>query len=229
MERNFYVIADIHGMLNKLKNLLEKIQPTNKDTLVFLGDYIDRGPDSFELIEFLINLKNKFDCIFLQGNHESMLYEYMVGCGAVAYLSNGGGETIESYKRNGFDISDSIESSERGIPESHANFFDELSMLYETPGYIFVHAGIKLIYENDTYKCADSSKQDENSLLWSREFHRFGRCVYKGPKTVIFGHTPWDDVRITDFAVCIDTGACYPQSGKLTCIRLPDKKIFQAE
>jgi len=229
MTKNIYAVGDIHGMLNHLKRLLDKIELNSDDTIVFLGDYTDRGPDSFEVIDFLIKLKDYFNCIFLQGNHEELLYEYITGVNQNMFLSNGGEETIESYQRNGFDISEFTPPAKRTFPKSHAKFLDGLHLLYETSEYIFVHAGIKLTYIDDVWKYADSSKQDIESLLWSREFHRFGRTVYKGPKTVIFGHTPYDKVRFTSHAVCIDTGACYPNSGVLSCIRLPDKKIFQVE
>lgn len=228
MQKNIYAIGDIHGMLDNLKELLDNISPTDKDTLVFLGDYYDRGPDSFELINFLIELNKKLDCIFLQGNHEDMFREYLAGNNEQMYLYNGGDKTIESYKQNGFNLSDSLELKDRAIPKEHGKFLDNLFMLYETADYIFVHAGIKLIYEDDTYKYADSSKQNEDYLLWDREFHRFGRCVYKGPKTVIFGHTPWSTVRFTDYAVCIDTGCGY-RDGFLSCIRLPEKKLIQTK
>jgi len=228
MTKNIYAVGDIHGMLDMLKRLLDKIELNSDDTIIFLGDYTDRGPDSFEVIDFLIKLKSYFNCVFLRGNHEELLCDYIIGNNKNMFLSNGGEKTIESYQRNGFDISEFIPSVKGVFPESHTKFLNELRLLYETDEYIFVHAGIKLVYINNIWKYADSSEQNIESLLWSREFHRFGRTVYKGPKTVIFGHTPYNKIRYTSHAICIDTGAGYPQGGILSCIRLPDKKIFQA-
>ena len=72
-----FAVGDIHGCLHLLKKLIDIIQPTNEDTIIFLGDYIDRGPDSKGVIDFLIDLKDKTNCIFLIGNHEDMMLQYL--------------------------------------------------------------------------------------------------------------------------------------------------------
>ena len=91
MERT-YVIGDIHGCYDRLIALMDKINiDLDSETLVFLGDYIDRGPDSFEVVEYLIDLKKKYPhIIFIKGNHEEMLEKYLSKTDRYTYLINGG-------------------------------------------------------------------------------------------------------------------------------------------
>ena len=99
----YYIIGDIHGSLSNLQNLCKKIEDVinDDDVIIFIGDYIDRGPHSFEVIEYLISLAKSRTSIFLRGNHEDMLLDYLDGRDSSnIYLVNGGRETIKSYKKN---------------------------------------------------------------------------------------------------------------------------------
>ena len=97
-----YAVGDIHGEDAKLEELLEKLPLRDGDRFVFLGDYIDRGPDAFQVIERLIQLQRDWPCVFLLGNHESMLLDFLgwtddAYFAGDAFLMNGGDRTLASY------------------------------------------------------------------------------------------------------------------------------------
>ncbi len=214
-----YIFGDIHGCASSLAGLYGKLKRTlrREDILVFLGDYIDRGKDSCEVIQFLLDLAEKHPAIFLKGNHESMLLNYLAGRDHQGlYFYNGGEYTLESYRR---------EYGVASIPDRHMEFFRALKLYYETDNFIAVHAGL-----NPTIETV--RRQDEEELLWIRE--RFYFADRQWEKTVVFGHTPvacltgnmrqvyrdeWRNI------IGIDTGAVY--GGVLTCLRMPDGRIFQ--
>ncbi len=216
-----FVISDIHGEVHKLKNLIDKLSVSDKDTIVFLGDYIDRGVNSFEVIDYLIKLKDKYSCIFLRGNHEVMFINYLVGVEERMYLYNGGQETIDSYKNNGYDINRCIDYTMRTIPDLHGEFLITTKLYHETDDYIFVHAGI---HPNKIM-----SQQYEDTLFWKRDFYYYYSSKYKGPKTVVYGHTPGQMIKEDEFAICIDTGACFSGMGygHLTCLELPNRVVYR--
>jgi serine/threonine protein phosphatase 1 len=131
----YYIIGDIHGDLVRLMRLMKKVLSdfdTEGDVMIFLGDYIDRGPYSFEVVDYLVGLSRRMNIIFLKGNHEDMMERYIRGEGdETVYLCNGGESTIRSYKRHmGSFI----------FPEEHKRFFDELRLYYETDEFVTVHA-----------------------------------------------------------------------------------------
>jgi len=166
-------VGDIHGMDRQLVSLLEQINLVASDRLIFLGDYIDRGPDSNKVIERLINLaEERPETIFLRGNHEQMLLDALVeeGCRTgptlkelspryardagdetLLYLINGGYALLESYR---------IDTLRRGLPEAHLAFLESTRLYWEFEPFLFVHAG------------ADPGlpphRQDPFTLLWDR-------------------------------------------------------------
>jgi calcineurin-like phosphoesterase family protein len=197
-----YVIGDIHGCLQSLERLLHKIRPRPEDRVIFIGDYIDRGPHSREVVDLLLQLP--YPSIFLMGNHEKMLLDYLAGGDSSLYLLNGGLATIQSY---GGDPAN--------IPQNHLGFFQSLRPMYETPDHLFVHAGIRPLVPLD--------RQELKDLVWIRqEFYQF---VGRFPKPVIFGHTPMRHVLLAEDRIGIDTGCVY--GGKLTCLKLPEREIIQ--
>lgn len=211
--KSIFAVGDIHGCYDKLKSLMDivenHIDPDN-DTLVFLGDYIDRGPNSYEVVEYLINIKDRFkNIVFLKGNHEEMLEQYLLGLDKYTYLVNGGQQTLESYmEQNNFDNSP--------IPRTHMNFFSSLSLFFETEDYIFVHAGLK------GKKPVENQFSDD--LLWIRG--KFLRSKYNFGKQVVFGHTPFPEPLVQKNKIGIDTGAVY--GNMLTCVKLPQLEFYQA-
>jgi serine/threonine protein phosphatase 1 len=204
----YYAIGDIHGRLDKLIDLDSKLSYGKKDTLVFLGDYIDRGPDSKGVINFLINLRDNMsvNCIFLKGNHELMLIDYLSGIHQKMFLFNGGNATVESYGApHTFTYPE--------IPKEHLQFFHDTKLYYETDSIIFVHGCIPQEYES-------LSKVPEEILLWDRNY------PWVNPeKRVVFGHTPFKKVYQRGMMLGIDTGATF--GGSLTCAILNEQGDLQ--
>ena len=210
--RKIFAIGDIHGCYDQLLELMKKIPiDFNQDTLVFMGDYIDRGPNSVEVVDFLIKLKKRVPgIIFLKGNHEDMLEKYLNGTDRFTYLLNGGQQTLDSY------MAKSFQSEFFPIPDNHMEFFKSLRLFYETEEFIFVHAGLR--------PKIPLKSQSSEDLLWIRD--KFVKTKYDFGKRVIFGHTPLKQPLVEPNKIGIDTGAVYGNA--LTCVQLPDLVFFNS-
>jgi serine/threonine protein phosphatase 1 len=200
-----FIIGDIHGCLGALKNLIEKIKwHPDRDGLIFLGDYVDRGRDSKGVIDLLIELSSESPHVrFLMGNHEDLFLEYLHGGDIEIYLFNGGGATLRSYGNH-----DRI-----AVPHEHVSFLKSLELYIELDNYWIVHAGLRPGVE-----IQEQSLQD---LLWIRE--PFIMSDYDFGKTVIFGHTPFSVPFVMDNKIGLDTGAVF--GNRLTCLELPARKF----
>ena len=213
-----YLIGDIHGNLSRLKELIAAVYKhiTKEDTLIFLGDYIDRGELSFEVVELIISLKKIFNTVCLKGNHEQMFLDYLEGVkDENIYFYNGGRATINSYKKH---------MGEMKLPEHHRTFFSDLKNFYEGDDFIAVHAGLDPS-ENHV------EAQKEYDLLWIRD--KFYHSNKKWNKTIIFGHTPamflakghdiYEDKEKN--IIGIDNGVIYNRP--IVCLRWPDRKVIK--
>jgi serine/threonine protein phosphatase 1 len=210
--KKIFAIGDIHGCYDRLKALMEKIPiDCSRDTLVFIGDYIDRGPHSVEVVDYLIHLKKRVpEVIFLKGNHEDMLDKFITGADRFTYLLNGGQQTLDSY------LTKPVQSEFFPIPPDHMEFFKSLRLFYETEEFIFVHAGLR--------PRVPLKSQNTEDLLWIR--NKFVSTKYDFGKRVIFGHTPLKKPLVEPNKIGIDTGAVY--GNVLTCVQLPDLVFFKA-
>jgi serine/threonine protein phosphatase 1 len=197
-----YVIGDIHGCLEPLQRLLEKAAPGPEDEVIFVGDYIDRGPQSKGVVDYVLGLPHR--CTFLLGNHERMLLNFLAGEDEELFLRNGGEATLASY---GGDPDD--------IPAAHLQFFRNLKPFHEASEFIVVHAGIRPM--------VPLSEQDPHDLIWIR--HEFFKFVGTFLKPIVFGHTPMRQVLMADDRIGIDTGCVFGH--KLTCLKLPSREIIQ--
>jgi serine/threonine protein phosphatase 1 len=221
-----YAVGDIHGELSKLDALLEKLPLEREDRLVFLGDYVDRGPDSRGVVDRLIALRKVQSCVFLLGNHESMFLDFLGWRGSEyfggdAFLMNGGERTLASYGY--FDESEADKPFE--LPLEHGKFFQDLVLHHLEGDYLFLHAGLRVdeLQQTDLRYALRRARVED--LLWSRSF---GDLPHRLGVTVVYGHTPRSDFAVRwnpPFSIGIDTGAVY--GGPLTAIRLPDETIFQ--
>jgi len=212
--RKLYAISDIHGCYDQLIHLLDQIPPLGPDDkIIFLGDYIDRGPKSYEVVQHLLQLP-KESTIFLKGNHEDLLLEYIEGdYGAyTCWIRNGGEETIKSYNNAVGGSND----EEFQIPQEHLDFYRNLILFYETEHYFFVHAGL-----NPYRSLTDQSKED---LLWIRDPFILSKKKLPTDRKVIFGHTPLKSPLVMEDKIGIDT--CCFMTGRLTCLQLPDEKFY---
>jgi serine/threonine protein phosphatase 1 len=107
MEPNIYAVGDIHGCLNRLEMLLDEVQPDlEQDILLFVGDYIDRGPDSRRVVDYVLGLQQRHPrehVVCLKGNHEAMLLDFLQGRERELFLFNGGMSTLRDYWGNDWD------------------------------------------------------------------------------------------------------------------------------
>lgn len=187
-------VGDIHGCLEPLRNLMAQVAPRETDQVVFLGDYVDRGPDSRGVIEYLLDFAKRFpQTVFLKGNHEAMFLDFLEGRDPFSFLANGGQATLDSY-------------AQEEIPEEHVDFLRKLHLSYETSDFIFVHAGLR--------PGLPLQQQSEEDLLWIRR--DFLNSHYLWGKTVVFGHSPQSDGPLVQTErLGLDTGAVY--GGSLSC------------
>jgi len=211
--KKLYVIGDIHGCHEPLTQLLAKISPDpRRDRVIFLGDYINRGPASQQVIAELIEFQRRYPrTIFLQGNHEEMFLRYLHGQDDFPFLQVGGLTTLQSYGV----ITPDVEQTLRAVPESHRQFFLNLLPCWEEDGYVFVHAGIE--------QGRHLALQSPEWLYWA-DRDRFLRQDFPGVKGVVFGHFVHEKPFILGNKVGIDCGAVY--GGQLTCLVLPDMEFL---
>ena len=203
--KRLLAIGDIHGCLDPLRRLLETVAPQAGDQFVFLGDYIDRGPDSVGVIDTLLDFRQKYRAVFLRGNHEQMLLNYLAGKGeAWLDVNNGGAITFHQYKN----------SSYAGFPESHLDFITNLEFSWSWGDFIFVHAGLK--------PGLPLSQQSADDVLWIRR--PFLDSQYDWGKTVVFGHTPQKEPLLTKNRIGIDTDAV--RGGQLTCCDVLNRQLW---
>ncbi len=212
-----FAIGDIHGCPDELEAMLQAIAPGAGDTVVFVGDYVDRGPSARAVIDLALALeKTHAEVVFLKGNHEDMMLSFLglPGNYGESFLFNGGVATLESY---GLKEDDLAEARER-IPEPHLDFFKSLAVSYLRPPYLFVHAGIL-----PTRQLEDQQSED---MLWIRQ--EFILHPHQIDATVVFGHTPMRGVMVDlPYKLGIDTGLVY--GGKLTCVEFTEGVLYQVQ
>ena len=208
--QRIFVIGDIHGCFEKLCALMDKIPINfNRDQLIFIGDYVDRGSGSLEVVDYLIDLKKRVPgIIFLKGNHEDMLQNYLDGSDRFTYLLNGGQRTLDEY------LNRPNNPDKYPVPSAHLEFFNSLHLYYQTDDYIFVHAGLR--------KKVPLESQKKIDLLWIRD--EFLSTDFDFGKRVVFGHTPFKEPLVQTNKIGIDTGAVY--GNRLTCVQLPEIEFY---
>jgi len=210
-----FAIGDIHGCPDELDAMLRTIKPAAQDTVVFAGDYVDRGPSARDVVEQLIELSQQdCECVFLKGNHEDMMLSFLglPGHYGESFLFNGGLATLESYGIGEADLQHALER----MPRRHLEFFRNLAVSYLRPPYLFVHAGVMPARPLD--------EQEVEDLLWIRQEFIFN--PHELGHTVLFGHTPMREVMVDlPYKIGIDTGLVY--GGKLSCLELTEGTLFE--
>lgn len=221
-------VGDIHGMYEKLIKLMEKIRfDQEDDLLVFLGDFVDRGPDSVRCLQYVYDLQHAYPdtVICLLGNHEVMMSSYLIqkrlnyntviADYADSWLENGGFETLKQ-----------LDELETGIKNELLQWVENLPVKYQYQEFFFCHAGVD--------PNVPLSVQNEFDMLWRRQ--QWWE-QYKGVETIVVGHTPVQRVMkqaryakplfMPNNVIMCDTGA-YMTSGKLSCVDVLSKKVWQA-
>jgi serine/threonine protein phosphatase 1 len=206
-------IGDIHGHLQALHSLLDAHEFSPEDTIVFLGDYVDKGPDVAGVLDFLSELSANENFIFLRGNHDQMLIDaYRDPNKILLWECLAGDDPLRSYGTG------SSKDLLQQIPEAHIKFLEERCQdYYENSEFIFVHGG--------TQFHLSPSEDDQDHMHWltlsTAAAHHSGR-------TVICGHSAQESGRIVDLGhtICIDTGIT---KGKfITCLDTSDFSFVQS-
>lgn len=231
-----FVVGDVHGRHAQLRRLLEIIpREESSDTLVFLGDLIDRGPDAPGCVELVMSLQrdNPEHVLCLRGNHEQMLLDFIEGSANLWITPVTGGErTFEQYTGKSLtiikeqDLVDARSAIENSVPLEQLDFLNALPYYHEDDYAIYVHAGLDRVkHPKDT---------PPQALLWMRDMEFYKN--YRG-KPCIFGHTPTPllplrgrvgrhGIYISHSAIGIDTG--YNIQSPLSCLSLPDFSLYQS-
>lgn len=212
-------MSDLHGMYDKFISMLEQINFNSNDHLYILGDVLDRGDKSLEIIDYIRNHKN---ITLLKGNHELMFQEsWRDTNNRYLWFYNGGDDTFYKLKNKKFEYE-----------ESFYKYIKNLPYLEIVDNFILVHAGLYLPnnYENLNIEQI-IELQEEDFCVWDRTILNTNKHI-KG-YTIIIGHTPTQNIKDYEKAeiykqegiIDIDCGACF-DNGKLACLRLDDMKEF---
>jgi serine/threonine protein phosphatase 1 len=211
-------IGDIHGCSRALGSLLDVIQPRPADTIVTLGDYIDRGPDSRGVVERLLRLARECRLVPLVGNHEEMFSAALRDKSAIEkWLRCGGAETLRSY---GWQVGGPPRLLRDFFPAEHLQFLGDCRSHHETTSHIFVHAGLLPDQPLDL--------QPPVVLRW-RVTDRATAVPHQSGKVVVVGHTPQTSGEVLDlgFLMCIDTN-CF-RGGWLTAVEVISGRVWQTD
>lgn len=214
-------IGDIHGCLEPLRRLVARL-PEGEE-LVFLGDYIDRGPHSAGVVQYLLALAKHRPCRFLMGNHEELMMVAAVDPESIPHwLGNGGGPTLISYGTAPREWSQA--EDRRAFLGTHHGFYKNLALYWEDEDTLYVHAGIDV-------RVSDMRLQQREVLLWIREKFFLQAKAWHG-KQVVFGHTPTRSMGLSGKTIFqsehffgIDTGCVY--GGYLTAWHSGTHELWQ--
>jgi serine/threonine protein phosphatase 1 len=212
-------VGDVHGMLDRLQTLFSKLKIKKEDTVIFLGDYIDRGADSRGVVAFVLSLEKKCNLITLKGNHEDMAlgtFKFMEGrLSNESYrnnwMNNGGVQCLRSYDSKAIDKGHFGQAVDK-MMELHGDFFRNLQLTHEDENFIYVHGCLA-----DHLDLAD---QDEFFCLWGR-FKDIQ--PHKSGKTVICGHTIQKEPVNMGYKMCLDTGS-FKSDGCITAMVIEGNK-----
>lgn len=221
-----YAIGDIHGRRDLLERMQARIardlerRPVADWRVIYLGDYIDRGPESAQVLAMLADQAQDPHAAFLRGNHDQFLIDFLAGGGTEDFdiwMYNGGAETLDSFGIDGARAAYDIDPAElerlrprlaAALAPGVAEFLDGLEAMLRFGDYIFVHAGLR--------PGVALEAQDRRDLIWIRE--PFLSDPRDHGAVVVHGHTPVETVEVRANRIGIDTGAVF--TGKLSCLVL---------
>ncbi|CAN5717720.1 hypothetical protein BH10BDE1_BH10BDE1_03940 [soil metagenome] len=200
--RRTYAIGDVHGCAAELETLLATLEIDRETTVIFLGDYVDRGVDSRRVIDIVVGLRRRCEVIALMGNHEAMFLDFLErpeSIGSGLFILNGGSSTLANYAASGGSFE---------VPQAHIEFLKSLKLFHETSTHFFVHAGVPL-----KKKLRDLDPLlDRETFLWTRG--PFLTTKDRWEKIIVHGHTPNELPERFANRVNVDTGCVF--GGSLT-------------
>lgn len=206
-----YAIGDVHGCAYELRTLLNKLPLTPETTVVFLGDYIDRGGHSKDVVDTILELREQCRVVCLMGNHEAMFLNFLDNPGserAGLFIVNGGSATLASY---------ADDHGNYAFPKEHLKFFRELKLSYEDEHHFFVHAGVPDVPLKDLDVAVHGKK-----MMWIRG--PFLKSEFDWGKVIVHGHTPVPEVEIRQNRINVDTGCVFMR--RLSAVALPGQQVF---
>lgn len=220
---NIYIISDVHGCFKSLLSLIDQFQNKQNSKIVFVGDLVDRGKNSYEVVEFVI--KNNYDCV--KGNHEELFLDYAPIDGEnddanYWFYNCGGYETWKSYEN--------IEDLKK-----HYSYFEKLPLYIEYKDFVnkngrylvVSHSSVGKAWEFRNSKNSIDREIFEAQVLWSRNKEFDNKEIFN-----VFGHTIYDNPKITSYNMGIDLG-CFNKKGlsnpRLCALEFPSMKIFTQE
>jgi serine/threonine protein phosphatase 1 len=222
-----YAVGDVHGRADLLAQLFSGIDadleanPTPHAVHVFLGDYVDRGPDSRGVLDLLVARSQHHETIFLKGNHEVLFEQFMHRPESlVTWRQVGGIQTLLSYGIRPSFNPDAEEQTALAqqlaniLPPAHMEFLGSLRRSFSCGDFFFVHAGVR--------PGVPFSQQMDEDLFWIRE--KFLKHPEKFEKIVVHGHTPVAEVEFHSNRINVDTGAF--ATGRLSCLRIEGDNIL---
>lgn len=203
-------ISDIHGCSTALESLVTLIDPQPGDTIVTLGDYVDRGMDSKGVLDLLIALKSRCHLVPILGNHDEMMLNAGSGKDDFNFWMNCGGITaLDSYgSASRLDL----------IPDAHIRFLQQCVPYFETDTHFFIHAN----YRPDLRL----EEMDEHTLRWL-SLRDFVPSPHSSGKIAVVGHTPQPDILDLGHLICLDTGCC--NGGWLTALDVKSRQHWQVD
>ncbi|HEY4107619.1 metallophosphoesterase [Puia sp.] len=224
-----YVIGDIHGAHRALQQVIQQVGPGSGDRLIFLGDYVDGWSQSRQVMEYLMELNARHNCIFIRGNHDAWCEEWLAGMDAdPSWLMHGGRATVESY--SGIGPMERIR---------HLAFFGRMQPYFEEDGRLFIHAGFSSMH-------GPAMEHYESNFFWDRTLWetalatdaRIPKDSIHYPRRLLLyqeiyiGHTPTTNYGLdTPMHCCnvwnIDTGAAF--TGRVSMMDIATKKVAQSD
>lgn len=195
-----WVVADVHGDCDKLKLAYQNTPTSTGDKIVFLGDYVDRGPDSYDVVEFILGLKKYYDVVTLKGNHDDVFIQNLKD-GVWDFYNQGQKKTLQSYVKNcapSMKVNELCEFRWSDLPDTHKDFYSNLLSYHQDElGNLFVHGGIN--------RHLQLHEQNDDLFLWDRDLLNSARSFHystagkegytfkiktNNVKKIFVGHTP---------------------------------------
>lgn len=211
-----FAVGDVHGCIKTLNSLLNEIKLKKTDKLIFLGDLIDRGPNSKAVLDLFFSLKSEgYDVNSIIGNHEFMMLESLLAKSKREHWKKQGGDIV----LKNFNL-----AHPEQIPKKYFDLISSFPLFLELGGYILVHAGLNFDIDN--------SFEDKDAMIWERNREGIDTTKLDG-KTMLVGHTPksLDEIKesLNSSRIFLDGGCVYKNNHKLSklfALELNEKKLY---
>ncbi|UKN00768.1 serine/threonine protein phosphatase [Paracrocinitomix mangrovi] len=225
-----FAIGDIHGGLRALEQLIERIQPDPEDKFIFVGDYVDGWSESAQTIQYLIELKEKHQCVFVLGNHDLWCSRWLnLGASNPVWEEHGGKATKESYQKTGL----LIEQTHRDFFNQLVDYYiDDQNRLFIHAGYTSIHGVTKEEYDSNYYfdrtlwemvVSIDKNLKKDDPDYPKRLKHYHEIFVGHTPTTNYGDNMPMNGANVWN----VDTGAAF--KGSLSALNIDTKEVYQSD